>query len=233
MVNYPLPLLTFISTSNQPCATDNRIKCYLQVPSVLSKIKLSSRVIPCISSFQAQKLFSMHFDILEYCSPKLLSESCHGQMVLFFCQFSSLNSVTSVVHIFSFPDRQTSLWAFLYQALHYPHILVSLLCSCFYATVFSGAIELGLLEVYSVQPQLGCGYLLGNCLFIPHWIFGSFSSVADPDFSLLSLIFPYLSLQLTTFSIPWVRCELTIYLLSTSCISFINLCVRQSCNNVV
>lgn len=151
----------------------------------------------------------------------------------FFCQFSSLNSVTSVVHIFSFPDRQTSLWAFLYQALHYPHILVSLLCSCFYATVFSGAIELGLLEVYSVQPQLGCGYLLGNCLFIPHWIFGSFSSVADPAFSLLSLIFPYLSLQLTTFSIPWVRCELTIYLLSTSCISFINLCVRQSCNNVV
>lgn len=79
-------------------------------------------------------------------------------------------------------------------SLTYPHILLSLLFSCFYATVFAGARKLGLLEVCSVQPQLGHGYLLGNCLFIPHWISGSCSSVADPTFSLLSLIFPSLLL---------------------------------------
>ena len=86
--------------------------------------------------------------------------------------------------------RPTPLFAFQYRALHYPHILLSLLCSCFYTTVFAGAIKFGLLEVCSVQLQLGCGYLLGNCLFIPHWISGSLSSVAYPAFSLLSLFFP-------------------------------------------
>lgn len=67
---------------------------------VPSKIKLSSPVASCIASSQAQKLFFMHIYILEYCFPKLLNESPDGQMV-FFCQSSYLNSVTSFVDIFS------------------------------------------------------------------------------------------------------------------------------------
>lgn len=112
----PLPLLTFISTSNQPCATNNRIKCCPRVPSVLSKIKLSSPVVSCIASSQAQKLFFMHIYILEYCFPKLLNESPDGQMVLF-CQSNYLNSLTSIVNIFSCTNP-TPLLAYLYQAWH-------------------------------------------------------------------------------------------------------------------
>ena len=111
----PLPLLTFVSTSNQPCATNNIIKCCPWVPSVLSKIKLSSPVFSCIASSQAQKLFFMHIHILEYCFPKLLNESPDGQMVLF-CQSNYLNSVTSIVDIFSCTNPRLS--RHLYQALH-------------------------------------------------------------------------------------------------------------------
>lgn len=220
MVNYPLPLLTFISTSNQPCATNNRIKFYPWVPSVLSKIKPSSPVVSCIASSQAQKLFSVHIDILEYCFPKVLNESPYGQMVFFVA-----NPATWIILLFYcrhlLSPWPTPLFAFQYRARHYPHILLSLLCSCFYTTVFAGAIKLGLPEVCSVQLQLGRGYLLGNCLFIPHWISGSLSSMAYPAFRLLSLFFPSPLLIAVNFLFPSVRCELTIYILSTPCILYI------------
>lgn len=57
--------------------------------------------------------------------------------------------------------------AFQNQVPCYCHILLSLLCSCFWVPVFAGAIKLGLLEVWAVQPQLGCGYFLGNPLVHP------------------------------------------------------------------
>ena len=110
----------------------------------------------------------------------------------FFCQSSYLNSVTSFVDIFSCTNPHLS-WHVCTKPYISSHFAFSAL-SCFYASVFAGARKLGLLEVCSVQPQLGHGYLLGNCLFIPHWISGSCSSVADPTFSLLSLIFPSLLL---------------------------------------
>lgn len=202
----PLPLLTFISTSNQPCATNNRIKCCPWVPSVLSKIKLSSPVVSCIASSQAQKLFFMHIYILEYCFPKLLNESPDSQMVLFLPVQLPEFCYIYCQHLLHQPNTSLGMSV---PSLTYPHILLSLLFSCFCATVFAEARKLGLLEVCSVQPQLGHGYLLGNCLFIPHWISGSCFSVAGPTFSLLPLIFPSLLLTddnfLCFFSEVWAH----------------------------
>lgn len=45
IVNYPLPLLTFISTMYRPPATKNRIQYYPRVHSALSRIKISLPVI--------------------------------------------------------------------------------------------------------------------------------------------------------------------------------------------
>ena len=47
-------------------------------------------------------------------------------------------------------------------------------------------------------------------------------------YALHHLSFPHLSLQLTAFYVLSVRCELSIYLLSTFCVYFVILCKRKS-----
>lgn len=84
VVNYPLPLLTFIFTSYQLYVTNSRIKYFTWVHSVMSEIKIPVflTITSRAPSSHAIKLFSIQ--ILKCGFLKWLNVATNGQTVLFF-----------------------------------------------------------------------------------------------------------------------------------------------------
>lgn len=161
----------------------------------------------------------MHIYILEYCFPKLLNESPDGQMVFFLPvqlpEFCYIFCRHLLLH------QPTPLLACLYQALH-------ILTFCFLCS-FPASMLQCLLEPENLAYQrfvlsnhnLAMDiYLATVCSSLIGFLAPALQWQIQP-LAFYHLSFPHFSLQMTTFSISSVRCELTIYILSTSCISFI------------
>lgn len=187
MVNYPLPLLTFISTSDQSCTINKRIKYYPWVYSVLFKIKISSLVISCLSSSHAQDIDT---DILEYYSLKLLNSPLMSNWCSFFA-----NSVTWILLL----QLLTSFLALTYPFLGIPvssptlssHLaFCPLLLLLGYGVCWNHQVWL---TTSLCCPTITWMWILAwqpSCSFLT----GFLASVADPGFSLPLLIFSHLSL---------------------------------------